>query len=192
MSVSTSVCMKLPLATGPLCATRSASKNPGGGYLPIRESAHRNAAPDSGRRRRAAVRPARPLVSEPRAGPGPSSPRSSPAGRRTPPARAADAHAAPWPRPASAAVVAAASVDPVRRLPDHDQRRADRLVVNPSFWARARALATLAAAEQTHRMLTMKAGHRDELVENAALFLKPRSPIPLPQPSGPVRHASTC
>ncbi len=31
MSVRTSVCTKLPLVTGPLCATRSASTNPGGG-----------------------------------------------------------------------------------------------------------------------------------------------------------------
>ncbi len=31
MSVSTKVCTKLPLATGPLWATRSASTNPGGG-----------------------------------------------------------------------------------------------------------------------------------------------------------------
>jgi hypothetical protein len=31
MSVTISVCTKLPLATGPLCATRSASTKPGGG-----------------------------------------------------------------------------------------------------------------------------------------------------------------
>ena len=31
MSVSVSVCTKLPFAVGPLCATRSASTNPGGG-----------------------------------------------------------------------------------------------------------------------------------------------------------------
>ncbi len=31
MSVSTKVCTKLPFATGPLCATRSASTNPGDG-----------------------------------------------------------------------------------------------------------------------------------------------------------------
>src|SRR3954453_7306478 len=31
MSVNTSVCTKLPLAEGPLCATKSASTKPGGG-----------------------------------------------------------------------------------------------------------------------------------------------------------------
>src|SRR5713101_6449685 len=31
MSVKTRVCTKLPFATGPLCETRSASTNPGGG-----------------------------------------------------------------------------------------------------------------------------------------------------------------
>ena len=31
MSVSVKVCTKLPLAVGPLCATRSASTNPGAG-----------------------------------------------------------------------------------------------------------------------------------------------------------------
>ncbi len=55
MSVSTSVCTKLPRAVGPLCATRSASKKPGAGSCQsekVRTGTLRRTAAEGGVRRR--------------------------------------------------------------------------------------------------------------------------------------------
>src|SRR5215218_3987655 len=55
MSVKTSVCTKLPLAEGPLCATRSASTKPGGGSCQsakVRTGTLRRTAEDGAVRRR--------------------------------------------------------------------------------------------------------------------------------------------
>jgi hypothetical protein len=58
MSVRTKVCTKLPLVTGPLCATRSASTNPGGGSSQsskVRTGTLRLIAAEGADRRRVAV-----------------------------------------------------------------------------------------------------------------------------------------
>src|SRR4051794_17987117 len=55
MSVNTSVCTKLPLAEGPLCATKSASTKPGGGSCQsakVRTGTLRRTAKDGAVRRR--------------------------------------------------------------------------------------------------------------------------------------------
>ncbi len=62
MSVSTKVCTKLPFATGPLCATRSASTNPGGGSSQpsnVRSATLRLTAAEGAALRRVAVRACR-------------------------------------------------------------------------------------------------------------------------------------
>ena len=47
ISVTVSVCTKLPLSVGPLCATKSPSSKPAGGsFQPSKNSSHHNAPPD--------------------------------------------------------------------------------------------------------------------------------------------------
>src|SRR5215471_16958682 len=59
------------------------------------------------------------------------------------------------------------AADPVRRLPDHNQRIADCLIIKSARgpWS---APSGLFAAQRPHRVLAMKAGHCDELIQNAA------------------------
>src|SRR5215468_6234986 len=59
------------------------------------------------------------------------------------------------------------ATDPVRRLPDHNQRIADCLIIKSARgpWS---APSGLFAAQHPHRVLAMKAGHCDELIQNAA------------------------
>src|SRR5215469_8555022 len=59
------------------------------------------------------------------------------------------------------------AADPVRRLPDHNQRIADCLIIKSARgpWS---APCGLFAAEHPHGVLAMKTGHCDELIQNAA------------------------
>ena len=71
------------------------------------------------------------------------------------------------------------AADPVRCLPDHDQRLAHRIVVNPAPGPRAATPVRLARPQQPHRMLAVEARHRRELVQDPAP-LRPIAPrIPL-------------
>src|SRR5215831_18806320 len=58
------------------------------------------------------------------------------------------------------------AADPVRRLPDHNQRIADRLIIKSARgpWS---APCGLFAAQHPHGVLAMKTGHCDELIQNA-------------------------
>lgn len=113
MSVTVSVCTKLPFDVGPLWVTRSASMNPGAGSSQpskVRTGTLRRIAEGAARRR----------VLPPAAS-GRSWRHSSPAHSCAPLARAADGRAAPSPRPGSAPTAAAACRKPDPRLPDHNQ-----------------------------------------------------------------------
>src|SRR6478735_1204520 len=61
----------------------------------------------------------------------------------------------------------ALAADPVRCLPDHDQRLADRLVIEAPLRPWRRAPCRLSTAEHAHGVLAMETGHRDELVQDA-------------------------
>jgi hypothetical protein len=63
------------------------------------------------------------------------------------------------------------AADSIRRLPDHNQRLTDRIVIKSARWSR-RAPLDLLAAEYPHGVLAVKAGHRCELIQDAA-FLAP-------------------
>src|SRR5215813_4370704 len=58
------------------------------------------------------------------------------------------------------------AADPVRRLPDHNQRIADCLIIKSARgpWS---APCGLFAAQHPHGVLAMKTGHCDELIQNA-------------------------
>src|SRR5215218_9158718 len=126
MSVKTSVCTKLPLAEGPLWATKSASTKPGGGSCQsakVRTGTLRRTAED------AAVRPAAGLRSHRT---------ESPVHRRRAHRQQARADlGSELEMPVALHRLhengrqhfQALAADPVRRLPEHDQRFADRLIV---------------------------------------------------------------
>src|SRR5215469_16033792 len=61
------------------------------------------------------------------------------------------------------------AADPVRRLPDHNQRIADCLIIKSARgpWS---APCGLFAAEHPHGVLAMKTGHCDELIQNAGFL----------------------
>ena len=58
------------------------------------------------------------------------------------------------------------AANPVRRLPDHNQRIADCLIIKSARgpWS---APCGLFAAQHPHGVLAMKTGHCDELIQNA-------------------------
>src|SRR4051812_1639027 len=171
MSVNTSVCTKLPLAEGPLCATKSASTNPGGGSCQS-EGAHRNAAADRRGRRRPPPGPAASL--RPHGAQGPVHRRR--AHRQK--ARADLGSELEMPvalhrlHENGRQRFQALAADPVRRLPDHNQRLADSLVIKASLRPWRRAPCRLSTTEHAHGVLAMEPGHRDELVQDAP-FLGP-------------------
>src|SRR3954463_11773503 len=172
MPVKTSVCTKLPLAEGPLCATRSASTKPGGGSCQsakVRTGTLRRTAEDGAVRRRV---------------PPPACART---GRKCPVhGRRAHRHKAradlgselEMPVPLhrlhenGRQRLQALAADPVRRLPEHDQRFADRLIVEAPLRPWCRAPVRRSTAEHAHGVLAMEPGHRDELVQDAP-FLGP-------------------
>src|SRR5215471_11138097 len=63
-----------------------------------------------------------------------------------------------WPQPFA--------TNAVGRLPNHDQRLADSLVVNPAAGSRTTPPVYLPSPQQTHRMLAVIAGYRSKLVQN--------------------------
>ena len=65
------------------------------------------------------------------------------------------------------------AADPVSSFPDHDQRLADRLIVDaPALFYRRLLLSVVAGLpQQPDAMLAMVAGHRDELVQDLAFLL---------------------
>ncbi len=64
----------------------------------------------------------------------------------------------------------ALAADPIRRLPDHNQRIADRIIINAARRPRSRASLGPSASEQGHRVLAMETHHRHELVQDARLL----------------------
>src|SRR6202046_4154412 len=68
---------------------------------------------------------------------------------------------------------------PIRRLPEHDQRLAYRVVIHPPPETTAGSLTARPAAKQTHRMLAMQARQRPKLVQNAPPILSSGPGIPL-------------
>ena len=73
----------------------------------------------------------------------------------------------------------ALAADPVRHLPQHNQSLAHSIVVKPPARPRCpRGLGIRAAAQQTHRMLAVKARDRHELVQEPRLLLAAAHAIP--------------
>src|SRR3954454_18563358 len=179
MSVKTSVCTKLLLAEGPLCATRSASTKPGGGSCQsakVRTGTLRRTAEDGAVRRR--VPP--PACARTGRKARPWSPRSSPAGACGPRQRAGDARAALHRLHENRRQrLQALAADPVRCLPEHDQRLVDRLVIKAPLRPWCRAPVGLPAAEHAHGVLAMRTGYRDELVQDAPLLGPPAVAVSL-------------
>src|SRR4051794_39108469 len=170
MPVKTSVCTKLPLAEGPLCATRSASTKPGGGSCQsakVRTGTLRRTAEDGAVRRRvpppACARTESPVHrrrahrQQTRADLGSEPEMSVPLHRLNENGRQRF-------QPLAA--------DPVRCLPEHDQRFADRLVIKAPLRPWGRAPVGLPTAEHAHGVLAMETSYRDELVQDAP-FLGP-------------------
>src|SRR5438105_167553 len=184
MSVNTRVCTKLPFATGPLCATRSASTKPGGGL-----SQPSNVR--TGTLRLATRRSTRllPDVSQGPVDRGRAHRQQADAHLRREPKMAMPLHCLDQnghqrPQPLAA--------DPVRRLPNHDQCFPCRVLVDPAPGPRSRTPLRLTRPKQPHHVLAVKAGNRRELVEDAA----PLCPVRLRIPSRyrcyqlvPRRHA---
>jgi len=73
----------------------------------------------------------------------------------------------------------ALAADPVRCLPEHDQRLANRLVIDAPLRPRRRAQRRPRTTKHTHGVFAMKAGDRDELVQNAPLLAPPALPVAL-------------
>src|SRR4051794_4070241 len=161
MSVNTSICTKLPLAEGPLCATRSASTKPGVGSCQsakvrtgtLRRTARGRSRPPSGSA--ASLRPhgaqgsvhrRRAHRQQTRADLGSELEMSVPLHRLNENGRQR---------------FQALAADPVRCLPEHDQRFADRLIVEAPLRPWRRAALRLSTAEHAHGVLAMEPGHRD-------------------------------
>ena len=84
------------------------------------------------------------------------------------------------------------AADPVRRLPEQDQRLAHRLVVEPTLGARPRAVGPRRRAQHSGRVLAVVACHRRELRQDAPLLHSPCLTVPPPQRVQqlvPRRHA---
>src|SRR3954470_8522862 len=153
MSVKTSVCTKLPLAEGLLCATPlrqhpAADRASPRRCAPPERSADRTESPVHGRRAHCQQARAdlgseleRPVALH----------RLHENGRQR---------------------FQALAADPVRRLPEHDQRFADRLIVEAPLRPWRRAALRLSTAEHAHGVLAMETSYRDELVQDAP-FLGP-------------------
>src|SRR5438067_5545568 len=58
------------------------------------------------------------------------------------------------------------ATNPVGCLPDHDQRLAHSVIVNPAAGPRSATPVHLPSPQQTHRMLAVIAGYRRKLVQN--------------------------
>ena len=71
------------------------------------------------------------------------------------------------------------AADPVARLPQHDERLPDRLVVEPIAWPSARWLVVL-AAQHTDRVLAVVARDRHELVQDLGPLTGGGTPVPCP------------
>src|SRR3954468_21312930 len=173
MSVKTSVCTKLPLAEEPLCATKSASTKPGGGSCQsakVRTGTLRRTAEEGAVRRRMPLpacartgRKARSMVA------------ALIANRRV------RTSTASWRGPCRSIAstenrrqrLQALAADPVRCLPEHDQRFADRLIVEAPLRPWCRAPVRRSTTEHAHGVLAMEPGHRDELVQDAPLLGPP-------------------
>ena len=71
------------------------------------------------------------------------------------------------------------AADPVSSFPDHDQRLADRLIVDASALFYRQLLLPIVAGlpQQPDAMLAMVAGHRDELVQDQAFLPLGRRPV---------------
>src|SRR6516162_273757 len=96
-----------------------------------------------------------------------SSRHSSLAGGRGYLERVADVCVAPSPQRGGHQRFETLAADPVRRLPDHNQRIADCLIIK-SARGPGSAPCGLFAAQRPHGVLAMKTGHCDELIQNAA------------------------
>src|SRR3954468_15370543 len=198
MSVKTSVCTKLPLAEGPLCATRSASTKPGGGSCQsakVRTGTLRRTAEDGAVRRRVPppARARHELAGRPPPPPGPaaglrSHRTESPVhGRRAHRQQARADLGSELEMPVALHRLhengrqrfQALAADPVRRLPEHDQRLADRLIVEAPLRPWGRAPVGLSTPEHAHGVLAMEPGHRDELVQDAPLLGPPALAVSL-------------
>jgi hypothetical protein len=73
------------------------------------------------------------------------------------------------------------AADPIRCLPDYDQRLAHSIVINPPPRARAALLIGLPASQQPHSVLTVKARHRRKLIQDATPLRATASGISFPE-----------
>ena len=84
------------------------------------------------------------------------------------------------------------AADPIRRLPQHDQRLADSIVIEPPLRPRLRSIGPDPAAKKPRSMLAMIARHRHELRHNPTLVRTARPTVSRRQRTQnfiPRRHA---
>ena len=160
--------------------------------VPVRERAHRNAAANRRWRRRPTAPPAASLF--PDRAKRPVDRRRAHGEYRGADLRTESQMAVPFHRLDQRRYqrLQAFATDSVRCLPQNDYCLTDRLVVDPPTGLPLRAACGGVAPQQPHRVLSVKAGDRNEFVENACLLGAPGNCVPSCQSVNqfvPCRHA---
>ncbi len=180
MSVSTSVWAMLPAMVSPLCATRSASTKPGAGSF---QSA--NVRTGTLPRRRG------PFVRRVRRRPFPTRGSANTRSMVDALTRSSRSRTSASRRRCAVAFqrgqenrqqgLESLPADPVGRLPEHDERLAHRLVVDPTASSRRWSAPDSALVEQADGVLAVIARHRDELIQDLTFLVNRGGSIPLGQ-----------
>ena len=160
--------------------------------VPVRERAHRNALADRRWRRRPTALPAARRLAD--LAKRPVDRRRAHGERRGADLRTESQAPVPFHRldQYRPQRLQAFATDAVRCLPQNDDRLTDRLVVDPPTGLRLRAARASGAPQPPHRGLSVKAGNRNEFVENACLLGAPGNCVPSCQSVNqlvPCRHA---